>query len=54
MEKSRDEKTWNDFWMTGKVTDYLSYRNSVKEGQENGTTTRGDGDGAGHHADLGL
>ncbi len=20
------EKTWEDFWMTGKVTDYLAYR----------------------------
>ena len=24
------EKTWNDFWMTGKITDYLSYKNSIQ------------------------
>lgn len=23
------EKTWNDFWMTGKVEDYLSYKNGM-------------------------
>lgn len=25
------EKTWNDFWMTGKVEDYLSYKNSAQD-----------------------
>ncbi|MDY6279986.1 MAG: hypothetical protein SPL63_07675, partial [Roseburia faecis] len=23
------EKTWETFWITGKVTDYLTYRNEV-------------------------
>uniref|UniRef100_UPI004057040C hypothetical protein n=1 Tax=Agathobacter sp. TaxID=2021311 RepID=UPI004057040C len=27
------EKTWNDFWMTGKVEDYLSYKNSTQDGK---------------------
>ena len=31
------EKTWNDFLMTGKVEDYLSYKNSVKDELENQT-----------------
>lgn len=25
------EKSWENFWTTGKVEDYLSYRNSVTE-----------------------
>lgn len=28
------EKTWEDFCMTGKVTDYLAYRNCMMYGQE--------------------
>lgn len=28
------EKTWNDFWITGKVEDYLSYKNSTQEKQQ--------------------
>jgi len=28
------EKTWENFWTTGKVEDYLSYRNSVSEKEE--------------------
>ena len=26
------EKTWEDFWSSGKITDYLSYRNGVVDG----------------------
>ncbi len=50
------EKTWEDFYRTGKVTDYLSYRNSVKEesAKEQGETdVRGSSDdrhGAKGHA----
>ena len=29
------EKTWNDFWITGKVEDYLSYKNSTNDEWEN-------------------
>lgn len=25
------EKTWETFWTTGKVTDYLTYRNEVTD-----------------------
>lgn len=28
------EKTWEDFWTSGKVTDYLSYRNSIAQEQK--------------------
>lgn len=28
------EKTWEDFWMTGKVTDYLAYRGFASTGRE--------------------
>ena len=31
------EKTWNDFWVTGKVEDYLSYKSSTKDEWENQT-----------------
>ena len=31
MEKRKDEKSWDDFWTTGKVTDYLSYKNIRNE-----------------------
>ncbi len=24
------EKTWENFWLTGKVTDYLEYRNKAE------------------------
>lgn len=29
------EKTWEEFYRTGKITDYLEYRNSVKEDTRN-------------------
>lgn len=41
------EKTWNDFWMTGKIEDYLSYKNSAyeehrdKNQHENGKEQKG-------------
>lgn len=28
------EKSWENFWTTGKVEDYLSYRNRVTEKEE--------------------
>ena len=28
------EKTWNDFWVTGKVEDYLTYRNRVADDEK--------------------
>lgn len=28
------EKTWETFWTSGKVTDYLTYRNSVSDGEQ--------------------
>lgn len=28
------EKSWENFWTTGKVEDYLSYRNRVTEKKE--------------------
>lgn len=55
------EKTWEDFWSSGKVTDYLSYRNSVsdemkeqKEQREHGTGTGAYRDGVKCHAHWGL
>ena len=51
------EKSWENFWTTGKVEDYLTYRNA-KESEEdervNGTVSSCDGNGAFHHADFGL
>ena len=47
------EKTWENFWTSGRVTDYLAYRNSVekdRQGKNNGTVRKGDGDGFNGHA----
>lgn len=51
------EKTWDDFWTTGKVTDYLAYRNAsddrdrtLKEPTEYGTSDHCDGNGFDSHA----
>ena len=29
------EKNWEEFYRTGKITDYLEYRNSIKEDTRN-------------------
>lgn len=56
------EKTWENFWTSGKVTDYMIYRNSaaddtkgepdqVQEKQrDNGTVRDSNGDGFDSHA----
>lgn len=55
------EKTWEEFWATGKVTDYLNYRNTVENGslnsshgmqreQNDGTVRDHDGNGFDSHA----
>lgn len=53
------EKTWDEFWATGKVTDYLAYRNVVSDsykrrdketGEDNGTGSGRDGYGFDCHA----
>ena len=31
MEGCKVEETWKNFWQSGKVTDYLSYKDSYKE-----------------------
>lgn len=55
------EKTWETFWVTGKVEDYLSYCNSLldekddkKELGADGTVGATDRDGAYNHAHIGL
>ena len=53
------EKKWEDFWVTGRVTDYLSYKNHYKETDKeeqgvHGTIDYCDGDGNKHHAHIGL
>lgn len=61
MEGYAMEKTWETFWTTGKVTDYLTYRNSVENDsffhdqtgqreQSNGTVLDHDGNGFDSHA----
>ncbi|MBQ2900229.1 MAG: hypothetical protein IJE49_00075 [Agathobacter sp.] len=51
------EKSWENFWTTGKVEDYLTYRNCVdeedKKEEENkvhGTVGDSDGNGSKYHA----
>ena len=41
------EKTWETFWTTGKVTDYLTYRN---EQQKYESVCDSDGHGFNSHA----
>ena len=51
------EKSWENFWTTGKVEDYLTYRNVnglEKDERVDGTVSSFDGNGAFHHADFGL
>lgn len=50
------EKTWEDFWMSGKVTDYLAYKAVVSESEatqekeiSNGTVRDSHGDGFDSH-----
>lgn len=66
MEEAAMEKTWETFWASGKVTDYLTYRDSVSDGEQrneernrdqgqrkqrgNGTVRDFDGDGFDSHA----
>ncbi len=56
MEKQRPDKEWQHFCTTGRVEDYLSYKNSVKEQDErqDGTGSRSDGNGFKHHAHIGI
>ena len=61
MERCEAKKKWDDFWVSGKVEDYLRYRSSQgdckehKEDVENhGTVSSSDRDGANHHADFGI
>ena len=51
------EKSWENFWTTGKVEDYLTYRNRVdkedkkeEEDKVHGTVGNRDGNGLEHHA----
>ena len=51
------EKSWENFWATGKVDDYLTYRNvnrPEKDERVDGTVSSFDGYGTFHHADFGL
>ena len=52
------EKEWDDFFVTGRVNDYLSYKDHYKEEAEeqkvHGTITDCDMEGDKHHADFRL
>ena len=61
MEKRESEKTWDDFWVSGRIDDYLSYRSSIesskehiKERERDGTVSSSDRDGLEHHAHIGI
>ncbi len=61
MEKREAEKNWDSFWASGRIDDYLSYRNSVrsceehkKEREEDGRVSSGNRDGANNHAHIGI
>ena len=53
------EKSWENFWTTGKVEDYLTYRNRVdeedkkkEEDKVHGTVGNRDGNGSKYHANF--
>lgn len=48
------EKSWENFWTTGKVEDYLSYRNVEKEERVHGTAGSCDGHGSFDYANIGI
>ena len=55
------DKNWENFWLSGRVEDYLHYRNSLgnnkddkEDNRNHGTVSSGDRDGANHHADFGI
>lgn len=61
MEKHESEKTWDSFWTSGRVDDYLSYRNSIgsckdyeKERKSDGTVSDSDRYGTNDHAHIGI
>ena len=54
MEKMDAKTTWDTFWTTGKVTDYLSYRNSVGDSESSGTAGDCNGHGVEYDAHIGL
>lgn len=61
MENRETEKNWNSFWISGRVDDYLSYRNSVRSEEEQKKELRADGtvsdcdrDGTNSHAHIGI
>ena len=51
------EKEWENFWTSGKVEDYLSYKNSTSKTEKEERNTHGtdggsNGNGAFRHADF--
>ena len=48
------EKSWENFWTTGKIEDYLTYCNVEKDERLDGTVSSCDRDGAFDHADFRL
>ena len=61
MEKRDSEKNWDNFWLSGRIDDYLHYRSSVgssdkhkEEREGNGTVSKCDRDGSNDHAHIGL
>lgn len=61
MEKRGMEESWGSFWQSGRIEDYLNYRNCVGNGEEQKKECREDGragcsdrDGADRHANIGL
>lgn len=61
MEKRETENNWDSFWLSGRIDDYLNYRQSIgsseenkKERKGNGTVSSSDRDGANNHAHIGL
>ena len=61
MEKRETEESWDNFWLSGRIDDYLHYRNSIgsseehkKERKGDGTVSSSDRDGSNNHAHIGL
>lgn len=59
MEKRDSEKNWDNFWLSGRIDDYLHYRSSVgssdkhkEDVKTHGTVSDSDRDGANGHANF--
>ena len=59
MGNGNSKENWNNFWLSGRVEDYLQYRNSIgssdkqkEDEKDHGTVSGSNRDGTNGHADF--